>query len=163
MVRGSASKPLTAFVSTKSRRDVAKSCTPVALLPGYDRAKLRSISCAITTVLASREVDPTVSAFRGDGASSTNFGAHWPRQAANACKTAPRAAANVLRYPTLRGPSATEIAAGRGYRKAADAKGAACSPRRPLRSSHPVALRSIASSGPTSQVGSRSNSTIRPR
>ena len=157
MVRGSASKPLTTLVSTKSRRDVAKSCTPVALLPGYDRAKLRSSSCAITTVLASREVDPTVSAFRGDGINSTNF---W---AANAFKTVPRAAADVLRYPTLRGPSATEIAAGRGYRKAADAKGAACSPRRPLRSSHPVTLRSIASSGPTSQVGSRSNSTIRPR
>ena len=127
--------PPTAFVSTKSRREVANKCTPVALLPGHHRAKLRASSCAIVTVLASREADPTVSAFRGDGASSTNFGA------ANACKTAPRAAANILRYPTLRGSRATEIAAGRGYRKAADAKGAACSPRRPLRSSHPAALR----------------------
>ena len=101
--------PSTAFVSTKSRREVANKCTPVALLPGHHRAKLRASSCAIVTVLASREADPTVSAFRGDGASSTNFGA------ANACKTAPRAAANILRYPTLRGPRATEIAAGRGY------------------------------------------------
>ena len=129
--------PSTAFVSTKSRREVANKCTPVALLPGHHMAKLLASLCAIVTVVASREADPTVSAFRGDGASSTNFGA----QAANACKTSPRAAANVLRYPTLRGPSATEIAAGRGYRKAADAKGAACSPRRPLRSSHPVTLR----------------------
>ena len=101
--------PSTAFVSTKSRREVAKKCTPVALLPGHDRAKLRASSCAIVTVLASREADPTVSAFRGDGINSTSFGA------ANAFKTVPRAAADVLRYPTLRGPRATEIAAGRGY------------------------------------------------
>ena len=31
------------------------------LLPGHDRAKLRSSLCAIVTVLASREPDPTVS------------------------------------------------------------------------------------------------------
>ena len=59
--------PSTAFVSTKSRREVANKCTPVALLPGHHRAKLRASSCAIVTVLASREADPTVSAFRGWG------------------------------------------------------------------------------------------------
>ena len=43
------------------------------LLPGHDRAKLRSSLCAIVTVLASREPDPTVSVFRGDGVYSTSF------------------------------------------------------------------------------------------
>ena len=56
-------------------------------------------------------------------------------------QTVPRAAADALRYPTLRGPTATEVAAERDYRMSIMYSGIPSSPRRPLRSSHPAALR----------------------
>jgi len=76
-----------------------------------------------------------VSAFRSDGVISTKFGAF------DASTIDTRAAADVLRYPTLRGPTATDADARKGFRMSIIHFGGPCSPRWHLRPSHPVTLR----------------------
>ena len=76
-----------------------------------------------------------VSAFRSDGVISTKFGAF------DAYTIVTRAVADVLRYPTLRGPTATDADARKGFRMSIINFGGPCSPRWHLRPSHPVALR----------------------
>ena len=94
--------------------------------------------------LASREAGLIVSAFRSDGVISTTFGAF------DASTIDPRAAADVLRYLTLRGPTATDADARKGCRMSIIHSGSPCSPRWHLRPSHHATLRSITSFGPTS-------------
>jgi len=76
-----------------------------------------------------------VSAFRSDGVISTKFGAF------DAYTIVTWAAADVLRYLLLRGPTATDADASKGFRMSIIHFGGPCSPRWHLRPLHPVGLR----------------------
>ena len=77
--------------------------------------------------LALREADSMVSAFRGDGVISTKFGAF------DASTIDTREAADVLRYLTLRGPTATDTETRKGCQMSIIHFGSPCSPQRHLR------------------------------